>query len=191
MKYAIFALLLLAGCSTTVREVQPGTTASSQYLIAQSAINAAKQIKVKNPQQLGKVYIDASNFEGTKYTIEEIKSALLVDGVAITENPMDAQTIISIRLGVQSVDNRVTNMGLPSIPIPIPIPMISLAIPEVSFIKKDQNVGITLIGLVAWDAKTGLLIQNLGNILGLSYNTIWSGITGTAEHNDFDYRTVP
>jgi hypothetical protein len=190
-KIFLFSFLLLCGCSTVIREVQPSMTATQQYLIAQSAINAADQIKIKNPAAFGKVYIDSSNFDGSKFTYEEIQAALLRNGVAIVNDPKLADTIISIRVGVQSIDNRVTNMGLPSIPIPFPIPMITFATPAVTILSKDQNIGITLIGLTAWNAHTGLLVEDLGEKLGLSYNTIWSGIAGTAEHNDFYYLTVP
>lgn len=184
-------MLLLSACSTTVREIQPSTSATQQYLIAQSAINAADQIKIKNPASFGKVYIDSSNFDGSKFTYEEIQAALLRNGVALVSDPKCADTIISIRLGVQSSDNRITNMGLPSIPLPFPIPIITFATPAITVLSKDQNIGITLIGLTAWNAHTGLLVQDLGEKLGLSYNTIWSGIAGTVEHNDFYFLTVP
>lgn len=189
--FILFSMLLLAACSTTIREVQPTTTATQQYLIAQSAINASNQITVKDPSSLGKVFIDTSNFDGTKYTIAEIQEVLLKDGVAITDDKTKADTIISIRLGVQSVDNRVVNMGMPSIPIPLPVPLVTLSTPEITLLQKDQSIGITMIGLTAYNVKTGLLVQDLGEKLGLSFNTIWSSVAGTEEHNDFDHSTVP
>jgi hypothetical protein len=87
-------LLMLPGACTTVREVQPSTTATEQYLLSQSAMNAARQIKV-DPSRLGKVYIDTSNFEGTKFTVAEVQDALLRNGVAITEDQKQADTILT------------------------------------------------------------------------------------------------
>jgi hypothetical protein len=193
MKYIILlALLALSACSTTVKETFPSTTATEQYLIAQSANNAMTQFKVTNPTTLGKVYLDASEFDGSKYTLAEVQTILLKDGVAFAKTESDADTIMSVRVGVQSIDNRIVDMGLPSIPIPLPVPGITLAFPALTFLKKDQSLGITVIGLTAWNAKTGLLVDDLGEKLGLSYSSIWSSAaTGTWEVNDFPINPRP
>jgi hypothetical protein len=182
-------LMLLAAC-TTVREVQPPTTATEQYLLAQSAMNAAHKIKV-DPSRVGKVYIDISNFDGTKFTVAEVQDALLRNGVAITEDQKQADTILSIRNGVQSIDNQVVTVGVPSVPVPSPIPAVSLSTPALSVAQRNKSVGMTLIGLVAWNAKTGLLVEDLGEVTGLAYNSIWSGVAGTWQANDFGHTMRP
>src|ERR1700722_18826091 len=93
--FILFSMIFLASCTTVIREEQPATTATQQYLIAQSAINASKQITIKDPASLGKVFIDSSNFDGSKFTIGVIQTALLDDGVAITTDKDHADTIIS------------------------------------------------------------------------------------------------
>jgi hypothetical protein len=183
-------LLMLLGACTTVREVQPSTTATEQYLLSQSAMNAARQIKV-DPSRLGKVYIDTSNFEGTKFTVAEVQDAMLRNRVAITEDQKQADTILSIRSGVQSIDNRVVTFGVPSVPIPSPIPSVAVSTPALSVAQRAKSVGMTLIGLVAWNAKTGLLVEDLGEVTGLAYNSIWSGAAGTWVSNDFRHQIAP
>lgn len=152
------AVLAVAGC-TTVRSSDPQRTATEQLLISTAADKAAESLTLDLPKnQL--VFVDAQNFEGYdgKYAIGAIRDHLLRQGLRLTNDRSKAETIVEIRSGALSIDERSMLVGLPKLEIPIPLAG-TFSSPEIAFYKRETQQGIAKFAATSYDAKQGTLIS--------------------------------
>lgn len=166
-----FCLLSLAGCSTQV-ESNPARTATEQMLISTAADRAARKLCTNLPAK-GRVFVDASNFEGTdgKYAIGAIRAVLLQKGAALVDDRKKAETIIEIRSGALSTDQKSLLIGIPAFTIPLPLASGGLPIPEIAFYKDSEQKGVAKFAAIAYTAKDGNMLAVQEPQYGLSHNT--------------------
>lgn len=165
---------LVSGC-TTIRETNPTQTAREQLLMSKAVDNAGAQIHPNLPAG-NKIYVDTSDFgdnaEYNKtYAIGVIKTALLKRGYDLVAKPGDADTILNIRAGALSINEKNSLLGIPSITLPVPLSG-PITTPEIGFWKSKHRRGVAKLGLTFYNAHSGTLEDAIGPIYGFShYNT--------------------
>ena len=108
-----------------------------------------------------KVFVDASNFEGydSKYAIGAIRDHLLQQNIALSNDKGNADTIVEIRSGALSVDDRSTLIGIPQLNLPIPLAG-QASIPEIALYKRETQQGIAKFAATSYDAKKGTFVSS-------------------------------
>ncbi len=151
--------LSLAGC-TTIRNTDTQRTATEQLLISVAADKAAKSLTLNIPKG-NRVFVDASNFEGydSKYAIGAIRDHLLQQNLALSNDKGNADTIVEIRSGALSVDDRSTLIGIPQLNLPIPLAG-QASIPEIALYKRETQQGIAKFAATSYDAKKGTFVSS-------------------------------
>jgi len=151
--------LTLAGC-TTIRSTDPQRTATEQLLISVAADKAAQSLVLNIPKG-NRVFVDPGNFEGydSKYAIGAIRDHVLQEGLRLTNDKGNADTIVEIRSGALSVDDRSTLIGIPQTNLPVPLAG-SLTIPEIALYKREVQQGIAKFAATSYDAKQGTLVSS-------------------------------
>jgi hypothetical protein len=152
----LMTIAALSGCST-IRETDPGRTATEQLLISAAADRAAEKLVLNIPKS-SRVFINAENFEGYdgKYAVGAIRDQILRQGFAITDNREAADTIVEIRSGALSVDKREVLVGTPDFDVPIPLAG-QFTFPEIALFKREEQIGVAKFAATSYDAKKGVL----------------------------------
>lgn len=162
----------LSACST-VRESQPGRTATEQLLFSAAVDRVCEKLALQIPAE-SKIFVDASYVEGTdsKYLVASLRDRILREGGQLVARRDQADLVFEPRVGALSVDRKNTLVGIPSIPIPIPLAG-DLNLPELALFKRDRQQGVVKLALASYDAKTGALKQALKPVYGFSQRTDW------------------
>jgi hypothetical protein len=152
--------LALTGCMT-IRSTDPARTATEQLLISTAADHAAESLVLNIPKG-NHVFIDATNFEGydSKYAIGAIRDHVLQQGLLLVNDKGAADTIVEIRAGALSVDDRSFLVGIPQINLPLPLTGSTLPIPEIALFKRVTQQGIAKFAATAYDAKKGTFLSS-------------------------------
>jgi hypothetical protein len=167
---SLLLLLLVTGCSTE-RESDPARTATEQLLISQAADQAADEINL-DIKPGAKVFVDASNFDGTdaKYAIALLRERVLRLGGALAADRGSSDTVVEIRSGALSIDNSELLIGIPHFDIPIPLAG-PLGFPELAIYKKARQQGVAKFAAVSYDTKEGKAESMSGAQFGASHKT--------------------
>ena len=162
--------VLLAACSS-VRETQPGRTATEQLLFSAAADRAADQISLAIPDGT-KVFIDPAYVEGTdsKYLLGAVRDRVLRRGGQLMPDRGSADLVLEPRIGAISVDRNTVLYGLPEVGLPIPLTN-EVETPELALFKRDTQQGVVKLALTVFDAKSGKLIQPGDPVYGFAYRT--------------------
>jgi hypothetical protein len=167
---AVILIVALSGCTTTV-QTNPPRSAMEELLISTAADRAAMQLAVRIPKD-SKVFVDATNFDGTdsKYAIAAIHDSLLKQGAHLVGDKKDAQTVVEIRAGALSTDQKEFLIGIPQFNLPVPLASAPLTFPEIALYKSADQKGVAKLGIVDYDAKTGTLIASQEPQYGFAHN---------------------
>ncbi|HUN45534.1 MAG TPA: DUF6655 family protein [Stellaceae bacterium] len=167
---ALLATLTLTGCST-LRDTQPPRTANEQLLISTAADHAADQLSLQLPPN-AKVFVDTSDFDAidAKYAIGTLRDRLAKQGALLVADRKDADTVVELRSGALSINQRSMLIGLPAIPVPIPLAG-TVTTPEIALYKKSEDEGVAKFAATALDAKQGRLAAYAGPSYGFSHRT--------------------
>ena len=167
---AVCGGMALSGC-TTIRSTDPARTATEQLLISTAADNAAASLTLNIPKG-NKVFVDATNFEGydSKYAIGAIRDHVLQQGLLLVNDKGAADTIVEIRSGALSVDDRSFLIGIPQVNLPLPLTGSTLPIPEIALYKRQTQQGVAKFAATAYDAKKGNLISSAKPLPSGSYD---------------------
>jgi len=162
----------LSACST-VRESEPGRTATEQLLFSTAVDRVCEKLALQIPAE-SKVFVDATYVEGTdsKYLVASLRNRILREGGQLVAGRDQADLVFEPRVGALSVDRKNTLVGTPSIPIPIPLAG-DLTVPELALFKRDRQQGVVKLALASYDAKTGALKQSLKPVYSFSQRTEW------------------
>lgn len=165
----------LAGCAT-VRQTDPPVTATQQLLISSAVDRAVARLQLPLPKE-SKVFLDASNvdIDGTyiypKYLIAAVRSRLLRQGAYLTAAREEADVVVELRSGAQSINDRKLLLGLPGLSLPVPL-WGTFAVPEIPIFKYHQETGRSKVALVAYD-RNGRFIAETGAQHGLAERVRW------------------
>jgi hypothetical protein len=158
---AVATALAVSGC-TTARESSPQRTATEQLLISTAADRAAERLALRVPSG-ARVFVDAANFEGidSKYAIGAIRDHLLRTGMKLVADRGNADTVVEIRAGALSVDEKQLLVGIPQMNIPIPLAG-SFSFPEIPLFKTRERKGVAKFAATAYGAAEGSLVGSSG-----------------------------
>src|SRR3546814_14457578 len=114
-------MLALGACST-LRESQPGRTATEQLIFSTAIERVCDKLAIEVPVG-SKVFVDASYVEGTdsKYLVATLRDRILRHGGSLVAARDQADLVFEPRGGALSIDRKENLVGIPSIPIPTPL----------------------------------------------------------------------
>ena len=189
--------LALCGC-TTERQSNPDRTATEQLLISTAGERAASKLATQMPVG-GKVFVDATNFEGVdaKYAIAAIRAHLLEHGSQLVDDKGKADNIVEIRAGALSMDQNALLIGVPQMTLPIPLAG-QFQTPEIALFKRDRRLGLAKFAAVGYSASDGRMVASSEPEYGDSYETHWLVLllfgwttSDTGPENDPDHPPPP
>jgi len=168
----MLAASCLGGCASQ-RDTQPPRTATEQLLISTAADHAADQLKLQIPPGT-KVFVDGTNFEGldSKYALGTLRDRLAKNGAKLVADRATAETVVELRSGALSINQKGLLVGLPSLPIPIPLAG-TVTTPEIAIFKRSEEQGVAKFAATALDAKEGTFQGSAGPAYGFSHQTQW------------------
>jgi hypothetical protein len=160
--------LLGAGC-TTDRQTDPAATATEELLVTNAVDRSVEGISVTFPPD-SKVFVDTQYYDTDgavrpKYAIAAVRDQLLRRGAHLVNERKDADAVVELRSGAQSIDHTSFLIGVPSFPIPIPLAG-TLEFPEIALFKIDKQTGKSSLALTAYDQKAGTLVSSTGTQYG-------------------------
>ena len=170
---ATVLLMLALGACSTVRESEPGRTATEQLIFSTAIDRVCNQLALDLPPG-SKVFVDASYVEGTdsKYLVASLRDRILRRGGNLVAARDKADLVFEPRVGALSMDRKKTLVGIPAIPIPIPLAG-EFTLPELALFKRDRRQGVVKLALTSYDAKTGALQDSQAPTYAFSHETDW------------------
>ena len=163
-------VLAMAACATN-RQTDPPRTATEELLVSTAVDHAVDQIKLPLPPD-SKVFVDTQYFDTDgvvhpKYTIAAVHDQLLRQGAHLVGERKDADVVVEMRSGAQSIDYSTFLIGIPSFPLPIPFAG-PLTFPEIAFFKISRQTGVSKLALTGYSQKEGALTASSGPQYGES-----------------------
>ena len=182
---ALASMILAAAlwaCETT-RLTEPAQTATEQLVITTAIDNAVEMLNETLKPSLPpntKVYVDTTYLDTTpaddllftKYEIGAVRDQLLRNGARLVTDKKDADDIVELRTGGQSIDHNTFLVGIPSFPLPIPFTTASS--PEIALYKRDRRTGVAKLAATVYSESTGVLAASSGPQYGSSDHTHFS-----------------
>ena len=177
---AFLALAPVLGGCATIRVTDPPRTATEQFLLAEAAAQATKQLSTSALRDRT-VYVDPTFYETVDepYVIGEVRAHLLLNGVRLTNNRDAAQIVLEIRSRGVGIDRYDYLLGIPPVLIPAgsagPLEADSgtLVTPEIAFLKSITQRGYASVAYVAYWADTGEVVASSGPFVGTTYREDW------------------
>lgn len=168
----VLVLLALGACST-MRESEPGRTATEQLLFSTAIDRVCDKLTIDLPPD-SKVFVDATYVEGTdsKYLVASLRDRILRHGGNLVAARDQADLVFEPRVGALSTDRKKTLVGVPAIPIPIPLAG-EFTLPELALFKRDRRQGVVKLALTSYDAKSGALRSSQAPTYAFSQQTEW------------------
>ena len=162
--------LTIAACATD-RQTDPPRTATEELLVSTAVDHAVDQIKLPLPPD-SKVFVDTQYFDSDgvvlpKYTISAVHDQLLRQGAHLVNDRKEADVVVEMRSGAQSIDYSTFLIGIPSFPLPIPFAG-TLTFPEIAFFKISKQTGVSKLALTGYSQKEGSLTASSGPQYGES-----------------------
>ncbi len=89
----------------------------------------------------------------------------------VLDDPEQAQMIVEVRSGANSLDSATVTAGIAEDQaLPNPVTGAPVALPELALFKKENNVSVTTVALVAYHADTRVHVFSSGTLLGGAYD---------------------
>jgi hypothetical protein len=165
--------LMLWGC-TEVRTTSPTRSAEEELLISTAADKAAHELAAQLPPNIS-AFIDSSHFvaEDSPYAIAAIDDQLLRRGIRLTDDRVHADTIIELRAGALSTDEKSTLLGLPPLSLPfVPIGNF-VTIPGLPLLHHGEATGVAKFAATVYNPKTGRLVVSTDPQMGFARESDW------------------
>lgn len=176
-------LMLLVGCSSSVRVTDPPRSATEQFLLSTAAARAVEQLSVEGLR--GRVvFVDAQYFAGAEqaFVLSELRAKMLMGGVQLEPDREKAQIVVEVRSGGVGIDRSDYLVGVPSILIRAGadadedgggISSIPLATPELALLKNITQRGVASVAFVAYWKDTGEVVATSGPAIGWTLRDDW------------------
>ena len=171
----VLFVCLCTGCVNKIRMTEPARSLAEELLMTTSidrslssldtdAIGRLKGFKVF----ISDIYLKTLDQE---YLIASLRDLLFSNGVLIVDDIKDAQMIVEVRSGANSLDNSTATLGISEDQsLPNPVTGAPIALPEIAFYKKENNYAATKIAIIAYQAKSREHIFSSGTLLGGAYD---------------------
>ena len=173
------ALALLAGlasgCVNKQRMTQPAQSVGEQLLLSTAIDRTLSELDMEAIGRLKgfKVYLSTTYLKALdqEYLIGSLRDLLFSSGVLVVDDPVQAQMIVEVRSGANSLDSATVTAGIAEDQaLPNPVTGAPVALPELALFKKENNVSVTTVALVAYHADTRVHVFSSGTLLGGAYD---------------------
>ncbi|MDP7584463.1 MAG: hypothetical protein QF920_01555 [Verrucomicrobiota bacterium] len=173
------ALALLAGlasgCVNKQRMTQPAQSVGEQLLLSTAIDRTLSELDMEAIGRLKgfKVYLSTTYLKtlDQEYLIGSLRDLLFSSGVLVVDDPVQAQMIVEVRSGANSLDSATVTAGIAEDQaLPNPVTGAPVALPELALFKKENNVSVTTVALVAYHANTRVHVFSSGTLLGGAYD---------------------
>ena len=173
------ALALLAGlasgCVNKQRMTQPAQSVGEQLLLSTAIDRALSELDMEAIGSLKgfKVYLSTTYLKALdqEYLIGSLRDLLFSSGALVVDDPVQAQMIVEVRSGANSLDSATVTAGIAEDQaLPNPVTGAPVALPELALFKKENNVSVTTVALVAYHTNTRVHVFSSGTLLGGAYD---------------------
>ena len=163
-----------AGCVNKQRMTEPIRTVGEQLLLSTSIDRALSELDLEAIGRLKgfKVYLSTVYLQtlDQEYLIGSLRDLLLSSGVLVVADIAQAEMIVEIRSGANSLDSAAVTAGIAEDQaLPNPVTGAPIALPELAFFKKQNIVSLTKVALVAYHADSREHVFSSGTLLGGAY----------------------
>lgn len=163
-----------AGCVNKQRMTEPIRSVGEQLLLSNSIDRALSELDLEAIGRLKgfKVYLSTVYLQtlDQEYLIGSLRDLLLSSGVLVVDDIAQAEMIVEIRSGANSLDSAAVTAGIAEDQaLPNPVTGAPVALPELAFFKKQNIVSLTKVALVAYHADSREHVFSSGTLLGGAY----------------------
>ena len=164
-----------AGCVNKQRMTEPIRSVGEQLLFSTAIDRALSELDLEAIGRLKgfKVYLSTVYLQtlDQEYLVGSLRDLLLSSGVLVVDDIAQAQMVVEVRSGANSLDSAAVTAGIAEDQaLPNPITGAPVALPELAFFKKQNSVSLTKIALVAYHADSREHIFSSGTLLGGAYD---------------------
>ena len=166
---------LTSGCVNKQRMTQPAQSVGEQLLLSTAIDRTLSELDMEAIGRLKgfKVYLSTTYLKALdqEYLIGSLRDLLFSSGVLVVDDPVQAQMIVEVRSGANSLDSATVTAGIAEDQaLPNPVTGAPVALPELALFKKENNVSVTTVALVAYHANTRVHVFSSGTLLGGAYD---------------------
>ena len=163
-----------AGCVNKQRMTEPIRSVGEQLLLSNSIDRALSELDLEAIGRLKgfKVYLSTVYLQtlDQEYLIGSLRDLLLSSGMLVVDDIAQAEMIVEIRSGANSLDSAAVTAGIAEDQaLPNPVTGAPIALPELAFFKKQNIVSLTKVALVAYHADSREHVFSSGTLLGGAY----------------------
>ena len=163
-----------AGCVNKQRMTEPIRSVGEQLLLSNSIDRALSELDLEAIGRLKgfKVYLSTVYLQtlDQEYLIGSLRDLLLSSGVLVVDDIAQAEMIVEIRSGANSLDSAAVTAGIAEDQaLPNPVTGAPIALPELAFFKKQNIVSLTKVALVGYHADSREHVFSSGTLLGGAY----------------------
>ena len=175
----LFGLSLLlfftTGCVNKLRMTEPARSLGEQLLLSTSIDRSLSELDTEAIGRLKgfKVFISSEYLKtlDQEYLLGSLRDLFLSNGVLVVDKAEEAQMIVEVRSGANSLDSSTATLGIAEDQaLPNPVTGAPVALPEISFFKRENNFAVSKVALVAYQAKSQEHIFSSGTLLGGAYD---------------------
>ena len=171
----ILLVCICTGCVNKIRMTEPARSLAEELLVSTSI---DRSLSLLDPEAIGslkgfKVFISSTYIKtlDQEYLIGSLRDLLLSNGALVVDALEDAEMIVEIRSGANSLDNSTATLGISEDQsLPNPVTGAPVALPEIAFYKKQNNYAATKIAIIAYQAKSREHVFSSGTLLGGAYD---------------------
>lgn len=179
---AVVLCLALAGC-TTERVTEPQESATEQLLITTAVDRAVGRLTVALPAG-SRLFVDATYVDTApsdhlrypKYLVGTVRDHLVRQGFRLADERGQADVVVELRSGAQSIDHDGFLIGLPAVPLPVPLTGSTMTLPEVALYKRDRRSGVAKVAITLINRADGSLAAPGDMAFGTVDRTGWTAL---------------
>ena len=166
---------LAAGCVNKQRMTEPARSVGEQLLLSTAIDRALSELDTEAIRRLQgiKVYLSEQYLKtlDQEYLIGSLRDLLFSNGVLVVDDAEQAQMIVEVRSGANSLDTAAVTFGIAEDQaMPNPLTGAAVALPELAFFKKENSFSVAKVSLVAYQANTREHVFSSRALLGGAYD---------------------
>lgn len=152
---AIAAALAITGC-TEPSITNTGRNAVQELLLSHAVERGLDQMDFRplNGKKVALDYVYLAPQTYKEYFQACAETALYTSGATIVAKAEEADYIVRLYVGALATESTQWNIGTPTLPVPVPDTTLSIAIPELSLLKRITRNGVARFSALVLDAKT-------------------------------------
>ena len=177
--YTSVAIALLAGlatgCVNKQRMTEPARSVGEQLLLSTAIDRALDELDMEAIRRLRgvKVFLSEQYLKSLdqEYLIGSLRDLLFSNGVLVVDDVAEAQMIVEVRSGANSLDTAAVTFGIAEDQaLPNPLTGAAVALPELAFFKKENSFSVAKVSLVAYRADSREHVFSSRALLGGAYD---------------------